>query len=106
MTFKPDGCSNAPDLFWRACCDEHDRHYQTGDISRAEADKQFLRCMQRDARSFFGRHLASRFYYYAVRIFGRGYYRPDASIAANSESGSNGRGAGVHNQNGTPIDPA
>jgi hypothetical protein len=41
-----DGCTGVPDFdFGMDCCGEHDYHYQTGDVSRAEADKRLRQCL-------------------------------------------------------------
>jgi hypothetical protein len=43
---KYDGCTASPDLdFGADCCGEHDAHYQLGDVSRAEADRNMRRCI-------------------------------------------------------------
>ena len=71
-----DGCSSAPDLFFRPCCDEHDVYYRTGrdadgaPITRAEADRRFRLCMKANGKTFIGRHVLSWVYWGAVRLFG------------------------------------
>ena len=43
---KYDGCTAVPDFdFGYDCCGEHDTHYQTKEISRAEADKRLFCCI-------------------------------------------------------------
>lgn len=69
-----DGCTGALDLYWRACCDEHDTDYQTGRLPRKEADRKFLRCMRRDAKTIFGRYVLSFIYFGAVRLLGGNFY--------------------------------
>jgi hypothetical protein len=66
-----DGCSGALDLdFGADCCNEHDFHYQLGDITRADADKRLRECMR--AKGYF---LLPWIYWLGVRVFGRNYYR-------------------------------
>lgn len=74
---KGDGCSSAPDLFYRECCDEHDVHYRTGKtiddqpITRAEADRQLRLCMMEHGQTpIVGRWLLPWVYWTAVRLFG------------------------------------
>ncbi len=79
---RGDGCTGAPDLSFRKCCDYHDLAYQTHrntaghEITRAEADRAFLECMKRNAP---GAPIAGRllpyFYYLAVRIFGSAHWK-------------------------------
>ena len=73
-----DGCSSSPDLFYKPCCDAHDVAYRTGcdidgkPITRAKADKEFLRCMRKAGKTpILGRTLLPVIYYLAVRMFGR-----------------------------------
>jgi hypothetical protein len=76
--FETDFAS-VPRLFWnilppiglytRAAI-VHDYLYQTGLVSRKEADLIFLQIMKTDEVDFFVRHLM----YYAVRIFGGRHY--------------------------------
>lgn len=40
-----DGCTGVADIYVE-CCHNHDAHYWLGDITRAEADKEFRQCMQ------------------------------------------------------------
>jgi hypothetical protein len=45
---KYDGCTAAPDLdFGADCCGEHDAHYQLGDVSRWQADRNMRRCISK-----------------------------------------------------------
>ena len=76
---KGDGCTSSPDLFYQACCDEHDIHYRTGKridgtpITRAEADKLLFECMrERGKTPIVGKFLLPSLYYFAVRLFGGG----------------------------------
>lgn len=43
--FGSDGCTSSPDLNFRTCCEEHDYHYRSGDISRSQADKRLRQCI-------------------------------------------------------------
>ena len=70
-----DGCSGGTGAF-RECCLEHDIHYRTGltldgaPITKDEADKRFLSCMQ--SRSVFGFYSPMAWWRYAaVTLFGR-----------------------------------
>ena len=41
--FKSDGCTAAPDLFWRDCCEEHDlcyKYHKELDKTRRQSDKE------------------------------------------------------------------
>ena len=66
-----DGCTNAPDLQFRDCCDLHDIMYRTGKtpcgrpVTRAEADRQLRRCMRQRGGVFL-----PWLYWGAVRAFG------------------------------------
>lgn len=50
---KSDGCTAAPDLWFKDCCYEHDIAYRTGcdvagtPVSRLKADWTLARCIQR-----------------------------------------------------------
>lgn len=44
-----DGCTGVPD-FYKSCCDEHDEHYSTHDITRSEADQRFRDCIQQQSK--------------------------------------------------------
>ena len=77
-----DGCTASPDLFYRACCDEHDVHYRTGKtvdgtvITRATADRRLFRCMKRAGKTpLLGRFLIPLVYWCAVRVFARRAWR-------------------------------
>ena len=70
-----DGCSGATGAF-AECCLEHDIYYRTGatldgrPITKEEADKRFLACMQ--SRSIFGFYSPMAWWrYLAVKRFGR-----------------------------------
>ena len=72
---KGDGCTDAPDLTYRQCCDEHDIHYRTHahldgrPITKAEADKRLYKCMQQKSITPVGRWLIAPLYYNAVKYF-------------------------------------
>ena len=73
-----DGCSSSPNLFYKPCCDAHDVAYRTGldvdskPVTRAKADKDFLRCMRKAGKTpILGRTILPVVYYLAVRMFGR-----------------------------------
>ena len=65
-----DGCTSAPDLNVRNCCEEHDVHYALADIPRSEADKKLRHCMKER-----GWRVLPWVYWAAVRIFGKKYYQ-------------------------------
>lgn len=84
---KGDGCTSAPDFWYRRCCDEHDIAYRTGktvdgaDITRAEADKRLFDCMcKRGKTPIVGRFIIPALYWGAVRIFGRGAWKRDEAM--------------------------
>lgn len=75
---KGDGCTSAPDLHYRHCCDEHDVYYRQGQdadgqpVTRAEADRRLRLCMRAAGKTpVFGRWLLPWVYWSAVRLFGR-----------------------------------
>jgi hypothetical protein len=65
--FRSDGCSLAPDLNIRACCERHDQAYWAGGSceQRREADQQLRECMSHN-----GRPLLASLYYAGVRVGG------------------------------------
>ena len=65
-----DGCTAAPDLNVRSCCEEHDYHYRTGDISRVQADKLLRKCMQQK-----GWLVMPWVYWVLVRTVGSFFYK-------------------------------
>ncbi len=67
VPFRSDGCSVAPDLNVRTCCDEHDKAYWAGGSceARRTADRQLRECIRALDRP----RLAS-LYYAGVRIGG------------------------------------
>lgn len=68
--FTYDGCTSSPDFnFGYDCCGEHDYYYQSGEISRAEADKRLRKCMQKK-----GYIVLPWVYWAGVRLFGRGIW--------------------------------
>ena len=81
---KADGCSNAPDLFYRSCCDEHDVAYRTGatvdgiELTRKEADERFLVCLKASGKTpILGTFILPYVYYVAVRLFGQAAWDAD-----------------------------
>lgn len=51
VNLENDGCSSAPDLNFRECCEEHDFYYRncesdTG-VSRSQADRKLRKCIQK-----------------------------------------------------------
>lgn len=95
---KADGCSSAPDLWFKECCDTHDVNYRTGEdcdgnpITRAQADKLFRQCLHKSAITPFGRYVLSWVYWGAVRAFGGRYYQQsNSSTGAQHGSGQTGR---------------
>jgi len=53
--FKPNGCTFAPDLNIKECCDMHDtllRFLKEADISRHRADELFYEYMLENGRDF------------------------------------------------------
>jgi len=71
---KTDGCTAAPDLFWKDCCKEHDFYYKNpklSGISRAEADKRLRKCM----RSKGSGRIVSWTYWLVVRAIGWNFYK-------------------------------
>lgn len=76
--FKSDGCTAAPDLFWKDCCTEHDFYYQypsLTQVSRREADKRLRNCM----RSKGSGRIISWIYWVAVRICGWKFWKGKSS---------------------------
>ncbi len=63
--FASDGCTMAPDLVFYDCCVSHDVFYATGEVSRAEADRQLKRCIHSKGHKFL-----SLIYWLAVRVYG------------------------------------
>ena len=58
------------DLNFRTCCEEHDYHYRSGDIPRAEADRRLRQCIRAK-----GWILTPWLYWLGVRLFGRSAYK-------------------------------
>lgn len=87
---KADGCSSAPDLWFSDCCNCHDVYYRSGKdehgftLTRAQADRLFLRCLREASISTFGKWILAPIYYCAVRIFGGGCWR-DAKTRVNTD---------------------
>lgn len=77
-----DGCTSAPDLTYRRCCDEHDIHYRTGKtldgrpITRAQADARLFKCMKRTGVTpVVGRLIVPAIFWLGVRLGGRGAWK-------------------------------
>lgn len=72
-----DHCTAAPELFYSACCQQHDREYATGldgsgqPITRFQSDMAFLKCCK-ERRKFYPITglVIPWMYFLAVRIFG------------------------------------
>lgn len=83
---KGDGCTGAPDLWFSACCRDHDAAYTFGTdangtpTTRKAADLALLRCTQAALtnRPAILRPLPWLFYF-AVRLFGRFYWKAPRS---------------------------
>jgi len=68
---KYDGCTGVPDFnFGKDCCGEHDYYYQTGLVSRAEADRRLRNCLRKK-----GYFVLPWVYYLGVRLLGSNYYK-------------------------------
>lgn len=72
---KGDGCTAAPDFWWRPCCDQHDLDYDEKLMTRAEADRKFYNCLRSTAKTPIGRYLFAPLYYAAVRVFGGSHWK-------------------------------
>ncbi len=70
-----DGCSFAPDLNIRPCCNHHDYHYRNATMSRATADRLLRQCIGQQGIGFYRYRLLPWVYWLAVRLFGWLYYR-------------------------------
>ena len=72
---KGDGCTDAPDLTFRLCCDEHDVHYRTHKhldgthITKQEADKRLYECMKKKSITPVGKYIIAPIYFLAVKVF-------------------------------------
>ena len=77
--FASDGCTLAPDLWFRPCCEAHDRAYWQGGnwADRSAADKTLRDCLAAS-----GAPILSWLYYAAVRLAGHHFWprvaKPDA----------------------------
>ena len=69
--FASDGCTLAPDLWFRPCCVEHDKRYWEGGApeDRLRADQALRDCLTAS-----GAPILSRVYYYAVRLAGHHFW--------------------------------
>lgn len=63
--FTSDGCTMAPDLVFKTCCEEHDMYYALGGVTRREADKRLRLCIKSK-----GYPVLAWVYWIAVRLFG------------------------------------
>lgn len=85
--FKSDGCSGAPDLFWKDCCKEHDFYYRfpkVAKVSRREADKRLRLCMVRVGKEHVTKewrvvslawvYMSAWTYWTAVRLIGWNFW--------------------------------
>lgn len=70
--YGSDGCSGAPELNVTLCCERHDVEYRSGVVSRADADRELRRCMQRK-----GWLVLPWIWWSVVRLFGWMRYRYD-----------------------------
>lgn len=75
-----DGCTCAPELWYHACCVEHDRCYTTGEdsegaaMTRAEADARLRACLQGCAPGLISSFALPWVYWTAVRVFGGSHW--------------------------------
>jgi hypothetical protein len=67
LPFVNDGCSAAPDLDFRSCCEAHDRVYYQGGTreQRRQADRELRQCIRTK-----GHRILDDIYYLGVRIGG------------------------------------
>jgi hypothetical protein len=71
VQLNSDGCTLAPDLNIRRCCERHDYYYRHSgkfrycSVTRREADRLLLDCMQAQDYRFL-----AWVYWAAVRLFG------------------------------------
>lgn len=73
MDFTNDGCTAAPDAWWKECCAEHDFYYGNDvGVSRAEADRQLFECMKSKKAV-----VSPYVYYAAVRLIGGLFWSND-----------------------------
>lgn len=70
IQFTSDGCTMAPDLVFKPCCEDHDLYYALGGVSRKEADKRLRLCIKSK-----GYPVLAWTYWIAVRLFGWIPYR-------------------------------
>jgi hypothetical protein len=88
---RADGCTAAPDFWFKDCCDEHDVYYRTGrdgegcPITRREADRRLYTCLKGQALTPIGRFLLSPLYYTAVRLFGARHWKGESHEAQANE---------------------
>lgn len=79
---KGDGCTASPDLFYKRCCNTHDRHYATHEhnngapITKAEADKRLFQCMRKAGKTpIVGKFIIPAIYWTAVTLFGGKFWK-------------------------------
>lgn len=70
--YGSDGCSGAPDLNVKKCCQRHDAEYRSGVVSRADADRALRCCMRKK-----GWRMLAWLYWAVVRLLGWRFYRYD-----------------------------
>ncbi len=78
---EANGCTNAPDLCFRECCNNHDVEYHTGKtidgepIDRAAADLKLMKCMSEKAKTDRrAAEILAPIYFAAVRVFGESHW--------------------------------
>lgn len=76
---RSDGCTNAPDLHYRPCCEQHDTDYTDCAKTRAQADRDLRLCMKRRGLTWVGRYVLPWVYWAAVRLFGASHWRQNQS---------------------------
>lgn len=81
-SIKTNGCSSSPDLFYRKCCDKHDRQYELGTredgtpITRSESDAELRGCMMESGKTpIIGKFILPIFYWSVVRVFGGSHWK-------------------------------
>lgn len=87
--FRSDGCTLAPDLWFRDCCEAHDRAYWAGGTAedRKAADAELYRCLR--AR---GAPILAWVYWGAVRLAGHRFWPRAAKPSALAWAGPVKRG--------------
>ena len=64
-----DGCTGAPDLWFRSCCVAHDLAYRNPEVghTRVKADRNLWRCIRNKTH---GGVILASVYWLGVRLFG------------------------------------